>query len=139
MTIEENGCWIWNKSLDKDGYGKTYSLKYNTNRAHVLSYIVFRGVFDRNLLICHTCNNPSCVNPKHLYAGTHTENMADRTINEKGIEGIKNPKNKLTEQQVREIRALIPHLTLAEIAKSYNVYATAIYKIKHKQTWRNLK
>ena len=131
-------CWVWQKFRDKDGYGKTYDIEHHVQRAHQLAYIAFIDDYDRNLLICHKCNNPSCANPEHLYVGTHKNNAYDKVSNNTHPAGILNPNNKLTEKEVLEIRDLCKFLTLKEISKLYNIWPTAVHKIKHRVTWRHV-
>lgn len=76
---DENGCMNWLKSKNKGGYG-LISLTVNGKRnyrAHRVSYIIKNGAVEDGLYILHKCNNPSCVNPEHLYAGTQRDNMQD--------------------------------------------------------------
>ncbi len=67
------GCWLWEKTRNKDGYGCISFLGKN-RKAHRVSYWAFRGEFDRELTIDHLCKNKSCVNPDHLEPVTHREN-----------------------------------------------------------------
>lgn len=71
-----NGCVEWMGCRDKDGYGKIYVNGKHT-RCHVLSYLLFVGDVPKGMFVCHHCDNPSCINPKHLFVGTHTANMHD--------------------------------------------------------------
>lgn len=69
-------CWIWLASKDKNGYGQF--LYKNLRRAHKFSYFIHHGILEDGKIICHHCDNPSCINPDHLYAGTHQSNSDDK-------------------------------------------------------------
>lgn len=73
-----NDCWLWTASVDTSGYG--WGISVNRSRritAHRYSWMLKNGPIPRGMIICHKCNTPRCVNPKHLYAGTHKDNMRD--------------------------------------------------------------
>ncbi len=69
------GCWLWNMSLDQDGYGRA-AFKDMKTPAHRISYFAFKGDF-QSFLVCHKCDTPACVNPDHLWLGTAKDNMKD--------------------------------------------------------------
>lgn len=97
----EDDCWEWGI---KGGIGIA-GKRYTPSR---ISYAIYKGEVPRHLDVCHTCDNPKCVNPNHLFLGTHLDNMRD--CKAKGRNHIQrnpgetNPKAKLTEEKVKEIR-----------------------------------
>jgi hypothetical protein len=77
---EETGCWLWTGSVDKDGYGRMRGSIHGvvwSERAPRASYQEFKGTIENGLMVLHTCNTPACINPEHLYLGTHKENGED--------------------------------------------------------------
>lgn len=138
-------CWEWWGSKNPDGYGAVrIYLPPPLKRyyAHRLSFTFFNGPIPENHLVCHRCDNPGCVNPAHLFAGTVRENWLDLVA--KGMQsparGERQGKAKLTEQQVREIRRR--HRTegvgCRRMAKQYGVGQTAITKILRRETWEGV-
>ena len=76
MTINmETECWDWDKCLDR-GYGQC-KIKKQTKKAHRISWETFREKIPKGKCVLHHCDNPKCINPNHLYIGTHQDNMDD--------------------------------------------------------------
>lgn len=71
-----NGCWIWTGSKNSKGYGRV-RIDKKEYMAHRISYNIYLGEIPYGLFICHKCDNPSCVNPEHLFTGTARDNTQD--------------------------------------------------------------
>ncbi len=70
------GCWEWQAGLNSDGYG-TFLYERKGSLAHRVSYKMYIGEIPEKLLVCHHCDNPPCVNPFHLFSGSHDDNLID--------------------------------------------------------------
>lgn len=87
ITINKlTGCWECSGWKDSGGYVSFYS-----ECAHRVSYRIYKGTIPDGLLVCHSCDNPSCVNPDHLWVGTNQDNMDDMIRKERNLKGYKNP------------------------------------------------
>jgi len=97
-------CWLWTAYCDKAGYGRI-AVDKRWMLAHRVSWLIADRTIPEGLLIRHKCRSKNCVNPEHLETGTSAQNATDMIRDGTSTRGIKNPQAKLTEEQVREIRA----------------------------------
>ena len=155
----ENGCIEWNAALSKKGYGVICigSRIGNTRKivyAHRISYEINYVKIKNGLHVLHKCDNPKCVNHKHLFLGTAKDNMRDmhnknRAAMKKGIvpnnfiEQVRKIKNKeyskLNNDQVKKIKNLLMNnINCNEIAQIYNVSRCCISDIKRNSTWKEV-
>lgn len=131
--IRKDGCWDWSGAKNKK-YG-VFSHDKRNMQAHRASWIIHNGPIKENMHICHTCDNPTCSNPLHLFMGTHLDNMRD--MRDKGLH---NQFSKLTIEQVKEIKKLLAQkISQRDIAKKFNVHDVTIHDIKYEKTWKSIK
>lgn len=139
------GCWAWTAFKTWQGYGKiSDSLPRghpdHVQLAHRASWLIHFGPIPKGLCVCHRCDNPSCVNPKHLFLGTVADNNADKTAKGRGRtsdrRGEKNPGAKLNEALVLEIRAASG--SNQQVATRYAVSRRLVGMIKALKIWRHV-
>lgn len=129
-TVTESGCWEWNRTIDRGGYGIFHTLGKRI-KAHRFALMTADGIEDPGpkMLACHTCDNRSCVNPKHLFWGTHAENTADMVAKGRASKVGRRPK--LTDADKIAIReAYEPWKTsMAFLAKRFGVTKQTINRV----------
>lgn len=130
------GCWGWSGNKNSDGYAVIGRGTSRTVTASRVSWELHSGPIPRGLFVCHTCDNPECVNPAHLFLGTHANNMADMAEKGRSTIGLRNPNVKLTEDKVRDIRD--GSGTRKEKAERHGVSIETVYQIRTGKTWRHL-
>lgn len=156
----ENGCWIWQGSL-AGNYGKV-RWQMQTLSAHRASYIAYKGEVPHGLHVCHTCDNPICTNPDHLWIGTAKENIQDakrknRLADQRGRKasketllklkfrkrsdrrGEKHHLSKLKENDVIKIRQMLENgITQTKIALEYGLNQSTVCFIKSRKLWPHI-
>ncbi len=145
-------CWKWLGTKDRRGYGRLNLGRrgHGIAKAHRVSYALHFGD-PGDLEVCHRCDNPACVNPNHLFLGTHADNMADMAQKgyRKGIydgpthrnRGEKNGQSKLTEDDVQKIRtaATAGEKSQRQIAKEFGIRRQTISRIVRGECWSYLR
>lgn len=130
-------CWVWMGCKDRQGYG----LVTGGFKAHRLM-MKLNGFSIDGQHVLHKCDNPSCVNPEHLFVGTNALNMADKVSKNRQHKpkGNINPKSKLTDNDVRYIRATYTGARgeKAQFAKQFDIDRGQIGKILSGNAWSHL-
>ncbi len=138
------GCWEWEGTLNHQGYGAFWLKHEGYIPAHRYSYSYFNNTeIPKELYVCHKCDNPTCVNPNHLFLGTPKDNSCDMGRKKRNggatLPGELHSQAKLTEIEVKEIRKLHKSgLRQKEIAKLFNQYPSHISRIVTRKSWKHV-
>lgn len=118
----EDDCWNWLAYTNNEGYGNfTVEGKKRWN-SHRIAYALVFGEIPENMLVCHSCDNPSCVNPKHLFLGTPKDNTQDKIKKGRCVN------YKLNSDQKQQIK--MSTKTAKQLAKDFSVSAAAIRRYR---------
>lgn len=157
--VDKSGnCWIWTGDRTSKGYGRISKdgVRIGTHR---YSWLIHNGTIPKGLCVCHTCDNPPCVNPDHLWLGTNLENQQDmtkkgrRVINMVGLHsfegrklqlenvsrGERHIRSKFTNNKIYEVRALWETgYTINGLARTYGVAVNTMNSILKRKTWKHI-
>jgi hypothetical protein len=118
-------------------FGQVYlTVNKKTQLAHRIAYEQAYGEIPEGLVVRHKCDNPNCINPRHLELGTHEDNVRDRVERNRSAKGSNNGRAKLTEDDVRYIRSTDE--TTYSLAQKFGVDRKAIRNIRQFKTWKHV-
>jgi hypothetical protein len=132
-------CWLWTGCLNNSGYG-TINMDGKSKLVHRLAWDLFKSEKIGTAFVLHICDVKNCVNPSHLFSGTQADNMWDKV--NKGrhrfgyLNGVHHKNSKLTEDDVRAIRASNQPWKL--IAKQFSISVGNVAMIRSRKSWRHL-
>ena len=130
---QEGACWIWRGRISEKGYGT-----YGKRLAHRIAYEMWVAAIPSGLNVCHSCDNPPCVRPDHLFLGTNADNTKDMMSKGRGKwnSGGKNCNAKLTIYEVRRIR--LNNQSANSLAKEFGVSARTVQLVRDGVTWKTI-
>lgn len=139
VAVESDGCWIWQGARHGNGYG-AFRIERRQYGAHQASWILFKGPIPRGQIVCHSCDTPLCVNPDHLFIGTHLDNVRD--MFEKGRENKAKGSacaSILTEELVLELREIHRKTgqTFASIGRKYGLNPATVRAAIRGVNWKH--
>lgn len=135
IAYEGDDCLNWPFGKTANGYGAIY-VGRRQRGVHVLVCELVRGQPpDASFEVAHSCGNRACCNPKHLRWTSRADNHADKVQHGTAMRGERHHKAKVTEADVRDIRALHGQLSMAKIAKRYGLCAATVREIIHRKIW----
>jgi hypothetical protein len=135
---EKDECWEWQGYRDKDGYGY-FSIGGKPILAHRFMWEMEYDEIQEGIIICHTCDNPPCVNPNHLWEGNRKSNLEDMVEKGRSNRGELNNMVKLTELDVIYIRQLHQNgIALNSIANIVGTHPSNVSLIVRRKTWKHI-
>ena len=140
----DNECWFWKAGKFSNGYGQ-FRLYNHKVKAHRVAYFIRNGKLPlynskrQELFVLHTCDEPACCNPKHLFLGTSRDNTMDAFFKNRRTPGEGNPNVKLSEERVWQIRLMLSKkIPRKEIAECFKIHESTISHINTGYSWKHL-
>ena len=134
-------CWIWPGPKNSEGYGLLKTKKVGYVRAHRAIYEAVYGSIPKGRLVMHKCDNPPCINPRHLFEGTVADNNHDMTRKGRGVypRGVHHGMAKLNNSRVRLLRSLRKKgQSISSLARQFGLAESTIVEAAQGQTWRHI-
>jgi len=139
--VTDSNCWSWTGSKDRNGYGVFGHHRNKQLRAHRAAYEFHVGAIPTGMFVCHSCDNPSCINPKHLFVGTAKDNTQDMIKKQRKtiLYGELHPNSKLSNDQVLRIKQLRKqNIPLNDIANQFCISFQTVSSIAKGTTWNHI-
>jgi hypothetical protein len=139
---EPDECWEWQANKSK-GYGR-FRVRAGESmwRTHRYAYVITKGPIPDGMIVCHSCDNPPCVNPAHLWLGTDADNAADRKAKGRSdaARGEACWRASLTESQVQEIRLRYSTggIRQIDLADEFGVNQATISQVVLRKVWKHV-
>ena len=140
VSKRESGCWEWTGNRHHQGYGR-FRRGNRILKAHRVSYELHKGDIPEGMFVCHSCDNTACVNPDHLWLGTHDQNMDDMVRKGRANRdpstklGERNPAAKLSADDVERIRSLRGKVYQRDVAAEYGICQQMVSRIQTGKNW----
>lgn len=138
---KSDGCWMWRGNISTGGYG-AFRVGRGYRKAHRIAWYLANGPIPEWADICHHCDNPGCVNPAHLFAGTTRDNIVDmeRKGRARHPRGESGGRAKLTESDVKRIRGaeFHRHGDKARLAREFGISRAVVWSIRQRRIWRHV-
>jgi hypothetical protein len=125
----DSSCRLWTSYVSSKNYG-IITIDKKQRLAHRLSYEEFVGPLPKGAFVCHSCDNPLCINPEHLFLGSHSDNMKDMSLK------VRHRSAKITPEQALEIRAATG--TSTSLAAKYGLSVSHVKQIRAGKKWTSL-
>ncbi len=132
-------CWVWLGNKNPSGYGMFHVNEFKTDiGAHRVSFMMFKGAISEGMDVLHSCDNPACVNPDHLWLGTNEQNVEDSLRKGRGwLKGIRN--SLLSQEQVRRLRAMTLYYGMfKDLEREWGVTRGVIRCAYHRISYKHL-
>jgi hypothetical protein len=139
---EPHECWPWTADTSSGGYGFFHVSKVKGKKTRMVAsraaWIITHGAIADDAVVCHSCDNPICVNPSHLFVGTKADNSSDMAAKGRSVSGERSPMAKLTWADVNAIRsAYSGGANLGELSRRYGCTRQTLREIVNGRTWRH--
>lgn len=155
LEHRKTGCWEWTGSRNRDGYG-SLTVEGRSHGAHRVAWSLANGEIPAGLMVCHSCDNPPCCNPDHLWLGTSADNQRDAAAKGRSRTGRQigprrpfkfpnrtgelNPIAKLDAERVAQIRSRFSagEASQRALAREYGVSHTVVRRIVNRVAWEHV-